>query len=94
MSTLDKITKEEQRIARLENSLAREKLKKRKQDTRNKIEWGGLVVKSGMNELSKDIILGALIHATQLIENDPKHLTLFEGIGKNAFLNKPNEGNE
>ena len=94
MSTLDRITKEEQRIARLENALSREKLKKRKQDTRNKIEWGGLVVKSGMHQLSKDIILGALIHAEQLIENDPSYLTLFEGIGEKAFLNKTTKGKE
>lgn len=82
------IKKEQQKIARLEKSLAIDKLKKRRADTRKKIEFGGLVIKSAMNAYNKSIILGALIHAMQLIEQDNHYITLFESIGDNRFLDK------
>ena len=88
MTTRNDIKKTEQLIARLENSVSLEKLKKRKSETRRKIEFGGLVVKSEMDNYSKDIILGALSHAMSLIENDNSYLTMFEGIGKNLFMEK------
>lgn len=81
------IKTEQQKIARLERSLAFEQDKKRRADTRRKIELGGLVVKSAMDSWSKSIVLGALTHAMQLIEQDKNYLTVFESIGDNLFLN-------
>ncbi|HAT8371218.1 TPA: conjugal transfer protein TraD, partial [Legionella pneumophila] len=57
-TTFKQIEKEKQSIARYEKSLAQEKLKKRRVDTRRKIELGGLVIKSGMGQYSKTVVLG------------------------------------
>jgi hypothetical protein len=86
MTTHDKIVKEKQLIARCEKSLAVEKLKKRKADTRRKIELGGLVIKSGMDGFNKSVILGALSHGLQLLQHDETHIMLFESMGENLFL--------
>jgi hypothetical protein len=86
MTMLDKIEKEKQLIARCEKSLALEKLKKRKADTRRKIELGGLVIKAGMDGFNKALILGAMIHAITLIDNDPQaYESIFKAIGERAF---------
>lgn len=87
MTMLKQIDKEKQNLARCEKSLALEKLKKRKADTRRKIEFGGLVIKSSMDVYSKAVILGGLIHLIQLIALDENHLKLFESIGTNMFMN-------
>lgn len=86
MPSIEAIKKEQQKIARLENSLALQKLKQRRADTRRKIEFGGLVVKSAMDSYNKSVVLGALTHAMQLIAEDAHYLTLFESIGDNLFL--------
>ncbi|CZP32941.1 TPA: conjugal transfer protein TraD [Legionella pneumophila] len=86
MTMLEEIEREKQLIARCEKSLALEKLRKRKADTRNKIELGGLVIKSGMNKFNKATILGALDHAFKLIEENIAYKCLFEATGKNLFL--------
>ena len=86
MTTLKEIEKEKQCIARCVNALALEKLKKRKAETRRKIELGGLVVKAGMSNLNKSLILGALIYASRLLDNDKNFLGLFQAIGDKAFL--------
>lgn len=86
MTTRKRIEKEKQMIARCEKSLALEKIKKRRADTRRKIEFGGLVIKSAMDGYNKAIVLGALSYAQQLIENDKKHLCLFQSIGDQLFL--------
>ncbi len=85
MAMYDQIIKQQQHIALCEKSLAIEKLKKRRADTRRKIELGGLVIKSGMDGYNKAIILGALLHAMKLLI-DEHQLSLFESIGNNAFL--------
>ena len=82
----DKVKKKEQEIARLEQSLAFQKLKKRKAETRTKIEFGGLVVKSKMHEYPKDVILGCLIKSVEMLENDPGYMELCKSIGQNEFL--------
>ena len=89
MTTHTQIIKQQQQVARCEKSLVLEKLKKRRADTRRKIEFGGLVVKSGMDGFNKSVILGALSHAMQLIENDENYLPLFESIGDRLFLTSP-----
>ncbi len=86
MTTHAQVIKQQQQVARCEKSLALEKLKKRRADTRRKIEFGGLVVKSGMDGFNKSVILGALSHAMQLIENDENYLPLFESVGDALFL--------
>ena len=86
MTTHTQIVKQKQYMARCEKSLAFEKLKKRRADTRRKIELGGLVIKSGMDGFNKSVILGALSHVMQMIENDDNYLPLFESVGDALFL--------
>ena len=85
MDTNEQIIKQKQCIARCENSLAVEKLKKRRADTRRKIELGGLVIKSGMDGFNKSVILGALTQALDLVERDKNYMILFESIGDDLF---------
>jgi len=86
MITHHQIIKQHQQVARCEKSLALEKLKKRKADTRRKIELGGLVIKSGMDGFNRSVILGALSHTMQLIQNDETHIMLFESVEDTLFL--------
>lgn len=93
MTTIEQeIKAKKQKIARGEQSLALEKLKKRRADTRNKIQLGGLVIKSEMSIYDKEIILGALIHAFKMINDDEDYKTLFSSIGKNAFMENEKNG--
>ncbi len=86
MGTSQRITQKEQAIARLERSLLRDKIKRRKAETRRKIELGGLMVKAELDDLSKDILLGALIHLKKEIDNDPTAKTLYQSLGEAAFM--------
>jgi hypothetical protein len=86
MGTNEQIVKQKQCIARCENSLAVEKLKKRRTDTRRKIELGGLVIKSGMDGFNKSTILGALDHGFSLMQENENYKRLFEARGDNLFL--------
>ena len=86
MGTREQIVKQKQSIARCENSLALEKLKKRRADTRRKIELGGLVVKAGMDGFNKSVILGALDYTAKIVEQDPDYEKHFELIGDKLFL--------
>lgn len=86
MTMLKQIEKEKQNLARCEKSLALEKLKKRKADTRRKIELGGLVVKSGMDGYSKAIIFGALDYANSLIKAQPEYKILFNSNASKLFF--------
>ena len=86
MNTREQIIKQTQSVARCENSLALVKLKKRRADTRRKIELGGLVIKAGMDGFNKSVILGAISHSMQLIDNDESYLMLFESIGERLFM--------
>ncbi len=86
MDTREQIVKQKQCIARSENSLALEKLKKRRADTRRKIELGGLVIKAGMDGFNKSVVLGAIVHSMQLIEGDETYVRLFESTGDSLFL--------
>ena len=85
MAMLEQIEKKKQMIARSENSLALEKLKQLKADTRRKIELGGLVIKSGLAEYKKELILGALKYAFTLIAQDSHYKSIFETIGETEF---------
>lgn len=85
MTMLKKIEKEKQNLARCEKSLALEKLKKRKADTRNKIELGGLVIKAELHRFEKAIILGALVYSLELIKYDKHYEKLFLDRGVDLF---------
>ncbi|HAT9621495.1 TPA: conjugal transfer protein TraD [Legionella pneumophila subsp. pneumophila] len=86
MTTVKQIEKERQLLARCEKSLTIEKMKKRKADTRHKIELGGLVIKSELAKYEKCIILGAMKHAVTLINKDPQHyISIFKIIGESNF---------
>ena len=85
MTTLKEIDKEKQLIARCEKSLAQEKLKSRRADTRRKIELGGLVIKSGLHHFGKATILGALDYSLELIKNGKHYEKLFLNRGIDLF---------
>jgi hypothetical protein len=84
----EQVKKQTQVVARCEKSLALEKLKKRRADTRRKIELGGLVIKAGMDYFNKTTILGAICHTKILIENDSNYEKLFCSIGESLFMGK------
>lgn len=86
METNDAIHKHEQQLAKHERHLALLKIKERKQDTRRKIEFGGLVIKAKMDGFSKAIILGALLDAYQQIQNDADVKKLFQVKGEAGFM--------
>ncbi|HEY2566767.1 MAG TPA: conjugal transfer protein TraD [Candidatus Aquirickettsiella sp.] len=86
METQKKINKKTQTITRLERQLIIEKIKERKQQTKRKIELGGLVIKAGMDGFPKDIILGALISVRKEIEKDSNAKSLYQSIGHSSFM--------
>lgn len=86
MALPHQIKKQKQLLARYENKLAYEKLKQRKLDTRRKIEFGGLVIKSGMGEWDKATLLGALLHASKMLEHEPHYQQVFQSLGEAEFM--------
>jgi hypothetical protein len=94
LQTNTKIKKKTQEIAKLERNLALAKIKKRKAETRRKIEFGGLVVKANMDTYSKDIILGALIHIKSELKKDAGASLLYQSIGQAAFMEHGEYGKE
>ncbi|MFM0197803.1 conjugal transfer protein TraD [Paraburkholderia strydomiana] len=59
----------------------------RQQDTRHKIELGGLVVKAGLGDLDKAVILGILLDAKQRMTGKTANAEFerFSLIGSEAF---------
>lgn len=59
----------------------------RKQDTRNKIQLGGLVIKAGLAEEETAIILGALVLAAEAINGPEGEIARrrFRRIGDRVF---------
>lgn len=59
----------------------------RKQDTRNKIQLGGLVIKAGQAEEETAIILGALVLAAEAINGSEGEIARrrFRRIGDRVF---------
>ncbi|MFN7102157.1 MAG: conjugal transfer protein TraD [Pseudorhizobium sp.] len=51
-------------------ALARVREQVRKEDTRRKIELGGLVIKAGLSELDRAVILGALLDAANRLQGE------------------------
>jgi len=87
MSTQTKIHKEQAKLNRLTLLSAKQKLQERRLDTRKKIELGGLVIKAGLQNLPKDILLGGLLDLVEKLESEPELETLLQSKGQNAFLN-------
>jgi hypothetical protein len=56
----------------------------RRRDTREKIELGGLVVKAGLREADRAVILGALIEAAQH-DRHSAAVKRWRAIGQDAF---------
>ena len=53
----------------------------RKQDTRNKIELGGLIIKAGLSQYPKSVILGLLLEAKGAIDQNSKLLEHYQIAG-------------
>lgn len=81
------LKREAQKLARLQNNLMQQREQKRKQDTRRKIELGGLIIKAKLDTLSKAQILGLLIEAKEQINglDRSQNLEKWEQIGDVAF---------
>jgi hypothetical protein len=56
----------------------------RRRDTREKIELGGLVVKAGLREADRAVILGVLIEAAQH-DRHSAAVQRWRAIGQDAF---------
>jgi hypothetical protein len=56
----------------------------RKKDTREKIQLGGLIVKAGLRETDKAILLGILMDAANRL-GDKKERDRWRAIGKAVF---------
>ncbi len=59
----------------------------RKKDTREKIELGGLIVKSGLRCEKRALLLGVLIDAARRIKGDDSERSRLTAIGVEAFGN-------
>jgi len=57
----------------------------RRQDTREKIELGGLVVKAGLRYEKRALLLGALIDLRQRLKVDEMERARLMAIGAEAF---------
>ena len=86
MSSHKALIKKKQQVARLQSKVALLAKNERKRDTRMKIEFGGLVVKAGLSDCSKALVLGALIDAAEKMKSDSKYKTLFQSKGEHAFM--------
>ena len=75
-------------MIRLENQLGRIRVEDRKQDTRSKIQLGGLVIKAGLAEEETAVILGALISAAEAMSSSEGEAARrrFRRIGDRVFL--------
>lgn len=73
-------------IIRMQKELYQITEKERKAETRRKIEFGGLVIKGGLSEYSKDIILGVILDGVAQIQRDPKQAHLYQLKGEAGFM--------
>lgn len=60
----------------------------RKRDARQKIELGGLIVKAGLREADRAVLLGALIELSKHSSNKEEWSRL-RAIGRAAFIRDP-----
>ncbi|MGI2036367.1 conjugal transfer protein TraD [Rhizobium panacihumi] len=64
----------------------------RKKDTREKIQLGGLVVKAGLREMNKAVLLGWLGELAERLKSDPGEWARLEAIGKKGFEDDGQKG--
>ena len=57
----------------------------RRQDTREKIELGGLIVKAGLRYEKRALLLGALVELGRRLEHDDAECARLTQIGAEAF---------
>lgn len=74
------------KLLKLEREISRHKNLTRKEDARHKIELGGLVIKGGLDQESKAIILGAIIAAKNEMMREPAYRKFLKLLGENSFL--------
>lgn len=74
----------ERRLLRLLKATSNDKSSERRNDTRHKIELGGLVVKAGLRHADKAFILGALLEAAALPLHSPERQRLIT-TGRNEL---------
>lgn len=86
MDITKQITRQKQIIHRDQKLLAVEKLRKRRADTKRKIELGGLIIKSGLGSFDKAILLGAFDYIQKAIVDSSEQRELFQQQGELIFL--------
>ncbi|CAA0090114.1 Uncharacterised protein [Starkeya nomas] len=59
----------------------------RRQDTREKIELGGLIAKAGLRYEKRAVLLGALIELSQRLKADDAERMRLAAVGAKAFGN-------
>ncbi|MBD9650008.1 type IV conjugative transfer system coupling protein TraD [Ensifer sp. ENS09] len=59
----------------------------RRNDTREKIELGGLIVKAGLRYEKRALLLGALVELSLRLKSDEGERTRLIAIGAEAFSN-------
>lgn len=57
----------------------------RKQDTRQKIALGGLIVKAGLRYEKRAVLYGALLELAQRLKSDQEERARLMAIGSEAF---------
>lgn len=72
-------------LERAENRKRRSISESRKRDAREKIELGGLVVKAGLREADRAVLLGAMIELSRQSDNQSEWSRL-RAIGRAAFI--------
>lgn len=83
------------RLARIERELGRLRMDTRREDTRRKIQLGGLVIKAGMADYPAAVILGALALASNALKGEKAEAqrALFEAKGNAIFTGGEDGGN-
>jgi hypothetical protein len=57
----------------------------RKKDTREKIQLGGLVVKAGLRDIDKSVLLGWLMELPRRLNDAEEEWARLQSIGKRGF---------
>jgi hypothetical protein len=86
MATHLQLIKLKQRIAKMQRHYHVNQLRARRADTRAKIELGGLIIKGGLDQESKAVILGAIINAVEDLIRYPETRELYKLKGEMAFM--------
>lgn len=60
-------------------------MQERKKDTHQKIQLGGLVVKAGLRDADKAVLLGALLELAKDIEEGTPKISQYKSSGDLAF---------